>query len=135
MTANTKDKEIYIVTRPSLYQYRREGYKHLPRACWRTGFGRTITAHAAQLAAWYARGIHNPRPMFILDWNWEMPNRSAKVSIVIFELGSGLIQFGKREVRGFVIPWAHLPRADFDSYEYKEQIAMFIRRMCREDKI
>ena len=138
MTANPR--EIHITTRTSLYRDRREGYKFLPRRLWRRDFGRTIIEHAAQLAAWYARpghkSVHNPRPAFITDYNWTMkPYRPVKVSIVIFESGSGFVQFGKGEVRSFLIHWQYLPREDFNHYEYREHIRLFIRRMIREGQI
>lgn len=144
MTANANPREIHVTTRIGLYRDRREGYKFLPRKVWRPvgthGFGRTITAHAAQMAAWKARrghqGYYNPRPTFILDWNWNMARkRPVKVSIVIFEGGNGFIQFGKGEVRQFLIPFTYLPPEEFDTYEYREHIRLFFRRMIREGQI
>lgn len=141
-TANPR--EIHVVTRTGLYRDRREGYKFLPRKCWRPtgthGYGRTITAHAAQIAAWKARrghqGVYNPRPVFILDWNWNLaPFRPVKVIVVIFESGSGFIQLGKGEVRQFLIPATYLPPEEYDTYEYRESVRLFIRRMLREGQL
>lgn len=140
MTA-TNSREIHVTTRTGLYRDRREGYKFLPRRAWRENFGRVITEHAAQLAAWYARpgharGVYNPTPTMIEDWNWELPpNRPIKVSIVVFESGCGFIQFGKGEVRQFYIPRTFLPPEEFSSYEFREQIRLFIRRMIREEQL
>lgn len=140
MPANANQPEIFTITRTELYADRREGYKFLPRRFWRAEMGRTITEHAAQLAAWYARpghkGAHNPRPIFIVDWNWEMIRSACvKVSVVMFESGIGFIQLGKGRVRQFLIPLPYLPVEEFDSYDYREKIRIFIRRMLREEKI
>lgn len=133
--------EIYVTTRTGLYRDRGEGYKFLPRKCWRpTGtYGRTITEHAAQLAAWYARHRlhgHNPCPTFILDWNWNLaPFRPVKVVVVMFESGVGFIQLGKGEVRQFWVPAPYQIDEDWDTYECREHIRLFIRRMLREGQI
>lgn len=135
MTANANPKEIHIVTRAGLYRDRREGYKFLPSLFWRAEFGRTIIAHAAQLAAWTRTG-YNPRPVFIVDWNWDLaPNRPIKVSVAMFEYGSGFIQLGKGEVRKFMVPPTYLPAEEFDTYDYREAVRLFIRRMLREGQI
>ena len=141
MPANANQPEIFLLTHQVLlYADRREGYKHLPRRFWRAEMGRTIIEHAAQLAAWYARpghkGVYNPQPIMFVDWNWDLaPHRSVKVSIVMFESGIGFVQLGKGRVRSFLIPLPYLPVEEFDTYDHREKVRLFIRRMLREGQI
>lgn len=148
MTAkrSANSREIFVFSRGELDRPRRSGYALLPRKCFRADCGRTITQYTAQLAAHYhslnCRNILqgkqpglNPAPIMIIDHNWSAHNRTIKISIAIFEGGYGYFQIGKGMVKSFVIPIHAMPNAEWDTWDYEQEIILFFRRMLRQGQI
>ena len=143
---SANNREIFIFSRGDLNLPRRAGYSLMPPRYMRREHGRVITQYTAQLARHYhslnCRNIlHgkepglNPRPVMLVDYNWASLDRPVKASIVIFEGGYGFVQIGKGRVRSFVIGITSMPNAEFDTWEYEQEVIVFFRRMVREGQI